>query len=431
MALTTLTLACKTCGHRTLTRTALGHGDYQEFAFPCGGCGLEIRYGMKLPLNKRMARVMAGREKHGEDWFVQQLERLDKMRQIVLTNLSNAKLSADLPEATDVRTVDGETLNPVNQQAHFSPFLATVWLPKNRDQFSLHQHIRQTCATKYAAQIQKLRVHFERKQWALFDKQLEELNLGLTVKTEAEKASALFYAAEQNGQAFRPANDKFVQQIKQRIALAESTSPPLVTDLANFFQAKQNKDEAIARQLWAIRESWGPLHEFLHPIYNIYYWDNSKRTLDDYTLAQKRFDELKQFYIDCFETFCRVSSIAAGVEGIILKNSVGVPTPKRLMPLEEFDTAPNGLKADILKSLVVADIFVPFIDHNLRNGIGHHSAHYEVKTDTVHYVTENKTRGVKQHKISYIRFCEKVVRLYAQVETVSLYAHWLRNAAFK
>ena len=51
------TLKCRTCGHKTTIRTAIGHEDYQEFAFPCGGCGLEIRYGMKLLLAKRVQRL--------------------------------------------------------------------------------------------------------------------------------------------------------------------------------------------------------------------------------------------------------------------------------------------------------------------------------------------------------------------------------------
>jgi hypothetical protein len=41
-------LKCLTCGKATTTRTAIGHDVYQEFAFPCHGCGVEVRFGMTL-----------------------------------------------------------------------------------------------------------------------------------------------------------------------------------------------------------------------------------------------------------------------------------------------------------------------------------------------------------------------------------------------
>ncbi len=41
-------LECIECGCKTITRSALGRGNYQEFAFPCPGCGIEIRFGMNL-----------------------------------------------------------------------------------------------------------------------------------------------------------------------------------------------------------------------------------------------------------------------------------------------------------------------------------------------------------------------------------------------
>jgi hypothetical protein len=46
-------------------------------------------------------------------------------------------------------------------------------------------------------------------------------------------------------------------------------------------------------------------------------------------------------------------------------------------------SAPNGSKPDMLKQLKIADLFVPFIDNKLRNGIGHNSAHYDVATDSI------------------------------------------------
>src|ERR1700678_4469306 len=110
-------LECLTCGKKIAVRTAIGHSDYQEFAFPCSGCGVEIRYGMKLLLEKRMKRIMSIKDEHLRK---RGIERLSKMQHIKYVNLHNLKWLKTAEGITDVKTLDGETLNPVSDE-HFSP----------------------------------------------------------------------------------------------------------------------------------------------------------------------------------------------------------------------------------------------------------------------------------------------------------------------
>ena len=419
-------MQCLTCGHKTLTRSATGHGDYQEFAFPCGGCGLEIRFGMKLPLNRRMTRVLSQKDRHPPVWFEAQMERITKMENLKYVNLKNAKKCDDDSSITDVKTFDCETLNPVAEGKHFSPFMATAHMPKNREQFDVHQAIRRAAANTYWPQIHKLLTHFERKRWDLFDKQLNELELGLTVTTEMDRTKALFIAIEKWEMAFAPDEHNANEMILKRIALARATSRPLLEDLSNYFKAKR-KDETITQELVSVRGQWAKFYSFLSPIYYSFYWDDRRYSLNDYTLCEKRFDELKPFYVDCFETFCRISVIAGAMEGIIYKKALGIPITKRIVSMDEFDTMENGRKPDLLRQLKITDLFVPYIDNKLRNGIGHHSAHYDVQSDMIKYRSENKG-GIQDFQISYMDFCTKIVHLYRQLHFVSKYAHWLRQS---
>lgn len=41
-------LECNECQARVTTRTAIGHAHYQEFAFACPKCRIELRFGMAL-----------------------------------------------------------------------------------------------------------------------------------------------------------------------------------------------------------------------------------------------------------------------------------------------------------------------------------------------------------------------------------------------
>ena len=77
--------------------------------------------------------------------------------------------------------------------------------------------------------------------------------------------------------------------------------------------------------------------------------------------------------------------------------------------------------------MTIADLFVPFIDNKLRNGIGHNSAHYEAGKDLIHYRIEND-KGIQNITISYTKFCDTLVALFRQLHVVSLYAHWLRQS---
>jgi hypothetical protein len=156
----------------------------------------------------------------------------------------------------------------------------------------------------------------------------------------------------------------------------------------------------------------------------MFYWRDSTASLDDYQLAEKRFEELKTLYIDCFETFCRISVIAATVEGKIQTGAIVVPKSKGTITVAQFQTMKNGSKPDILKNLSIADLFVPFMNSKLRNGVGHNSAGYDVKSDEVFYSNQSN-KGTTHHRLSYIRFCQTIVLIYRQFELVWLYAAWL------
>ncbi len=291
----------------------------------------------------------------------------------------------------------------------------------------LHQAIRQAAANTHWPSIHKLFTHFERKHWDLFDKQLKKLELGITATTETERIKAAFTSIEKWEMPFAPDEQQFKEFVLKRLVLARATSRPLLIDLANYFKAK-GKDESIIRELMSIRNNWSKYYLFLSPLYLPFYWDEKKYSLKDYTVAEKRFEELRLFYVDSFETLCRISVIAGAMEGIIHNKALGIPITNRLVSLDEFDIMRNGSKPDILKQLKIADLFVPYIDNKLRNGIGHHSAHYDVKSDSIKYRIEND-KGIQDLEISYIEFCDKVVRLYRQLHFVSQYAHWLRQTA--
>src|SRR6266404_1632782 len=139
------TLKCLTCGHRSITRTAVGQSDYQEFAFPCPSCGVEIRYGMNLLLRKRKKHSVEKRRKHP---FKKEMARIAKQGNIKYVNLVNAKHCNDAREATELATVDGQALIPIGNP-HFSPFMANIQLVRDWPTFARDQSIRANAVTEF------------------------------------------------------------------------------------------------------------------------------------------------------------------------------------------------------------------------------------------------------------------------------------------
>src|SRR5258708_28482428 len=123
-------LKCSTCSANTTTRPAIGHDTYQEFAFPCHKCGIEIRFGMTLD----QANVS-----------------------FEYSRIVNAT-SADYDPSAPVETFDGENLNPV-AKGHFSPFIATVHLPEDVEKFRADQGSRFHSAMVVWPQIPPTVVH--------------------------------------------------------------------------------------------------------------------------------------------------------------------------------------------------------------------------------------------------------------------------------
>jgi len=68
------------------------------------------------------------------------------------------------------------------------------------------------------------------------------------------------------------------------------------------------------------------------------------------------------------------------------------------------------------------------MDNGLRNGIGHHSAIYDMRTDEVVYYKQ-QGRTLQETRVSYTVFAYKLLQIYSAVELAALYFHALQAKA--
>jgi hypothetical protein len=419
-------LRCVVCGTKTITRVSLVYGPYREFAFPCPECAVEIRFGVEVivPSEQDVNNWMKATGLPVET-FVPNAQYTEPLNAEWLNRHTNKEewLRED-KEIKNVEILDDTFLVAVPKQRDLSPFiLATSLMDDATIDFQHSNDIRRRAASEVWPALEQLILHSHRRQWVIFDQQFLNSFGVKPPNAIADKISALYERIEQYGLLFCT-DERLHNVIRERLRQCE-TSRIETRHLVDYYQSRK-KDLSIENQIHDIRRRWARIFPAVAALYTTHYWDSAKHQLTNFTLAQKRFDELKTLYVDSFETFCRISAIAAGVEGIISLGRAVVPKAKGEFTLEDFDLFRNGSKPDVLKRLAPLDVlFVPYMDHRLRNGIGHNSAKYDVVSDEVHYVIENE-KGTRAYTIPYISFCERMFNLYIQLETVSLYVNWIR-----
>ncbi|HEX4084850.1 MAG TPA: hypothetical protein VHY22_08065 [Chthoniobacteraceae bacterium] len=308
--------------------------------------------------------------------------------------------------------------------AHISPFIATSFNPIDPEKFHADRETRFTYLGKFWDVLQNCRAYYKNEDWRRFHQQMEILNPKFTSTGPAVNRDQLFRYYRNFGKPFTPFSEPQRELLEERLGRAESTSAKLCYELRRWLHEIGWYD-LLESQFFAIKESWVAVFYMISPVYMPLYWDSSKNKLAEYQLAQKRFGDLKPFYIDVFESLARISVISVGIEGILRNGELKYPAKKGDKRLEDFKKMDNGSKWDVLRNMVIGDCFSELSSSRLRNGIGHNAAHYDVAKDSIEYRNESKNAASVTGEILYTQFCAKLLALYQQWEVASIYIWWL------
>lgn len=394
-------MRCITCGAVTAVRTSIGHDDYQEFAFPCPKCGIEIRYGMTLD-----QKTATG------DY----------------TKVVNATIESPHAEAVATLTFNSEILIPRyltgDIATFYSPFIHASSLAKDMLAYKRHFDERLFLVRNVWPVLKNCAVHFENRNWPLYRKEMKVLGEDLDRSNEQELMAHCLRRLHRFSTAFRPDSDGASSIVRQRINRAESINSAHCASLIAYFDGI-GWSATLFHEVQSLRDRWTTVYQVIQPIYLVFEWDAKAHKLTDYTIAQKRLDDIKGFYVDGFETLCRLSVLAGAFEGIIAGTGGFVPTQTVDITPDAFRAMTNGKKKDIVSHWAVASVFAPMADNQLRNGIGHHACRYDIKSDNVEYRIENAS-GITPMTIPYVLFCEKIQQLYNALELAAIYLHWIQ-----
>ncbi len=388
------TLRCSSCGSKIITRTQIGHRDRQDHSFLCPKCGISISYTLDLDQKKAS---WSFRDPKNAKWV--------KSEKGAITTLA---FSDEIPV-------------PENLEV-FSPFIATFHNFGDRfEEYRKDEGLRVAFVKDLFDYGERCMVHFERENWKLFDRESppvagEELTPRIRLIHLYNFITAGFSKFTLNRRAEH-------ERIFQRLTLARTIAPDLFSELSERYL-----DTGRIRKLWieirAVRRSFIESYNHVQPLFQLYYWRKESQDLSAFSLSDKRFGVLRQLYVDCFETLCRLLVVAIGIEAIIHHKALEIPTNKGRVTLDEYERLKNANKIDHLKRYPIEDLFVPCLDSDFRNGIGHNSAHYVQDRDAI-VLYDIKNPGTPKKAVGYTAFCDKMIRQVSAFELAAMYHHQL------
>ena len=328
----------------------------------------------------------------------------------------NAKWVDSEDGAVKTLTFSDEIVVPASMPDFISPVIAT----SHRYEWEVYQKdesLRQFFIQKSFPYLERCRVHFERDNWKLFDKESPSVHGGPV--NPRSRLIDLYNAYTAGFSKFTLTTQGTRNRVFQRLAYAKAVDRSLVSELAEYYLAS-GRVASLWKEIFSVRRSFINCYNFVQPLIQVKYWREEHK--EDVALSDKKFNELRQLYIDCFETLFRLLVLAMGFEVIVHHRKLEIPTKKGSMTLEQFEQLPNAGKRDHIAKFPIEDLFVPVLDTEFRNGIGHNAAHYEQEADAI-VIFDTKDAGTVSMIVGYTEFCEKVLSLFAAFELAATYHH--------
>jgi hypothetical protein len=388
-------LVCDSCGTKVIARTQICSGDSQVHSFPCPRCGVGITFVLHLD------------QEHASFEYEPQP--------------SNATWVESETGAEHSVAFNAELLIP-QEALHIemgpSPFIMVVFNFRDFEEFQQHESTRRSWKDEFWPITSRLRVHLEKGNVGLLEADMAKLMFPKP-KTRREQLASVATAIMSATHLMTYRFPGWKDRIEQRLVYAASRGKS--QSLLENFAAKletTGRSSLLWHQLCNFQDHFVEHFAYLSPLLQPrHYWKSTPTDLTQYVVSDKRFSKLKQLYIDAFETLCKLSVLAIGLETIAHHDSLDIPTKKGSMDVWEYEGLPNANKRDHLARYPTTnDLIAPYVDTNLRNGIGHNTARYDAATDEVVWL-----RKRVEQRLHYTLFCDAVMDICSALYQMQSY----------
>jgi len=391
------TLRCLSCGTKVTTRNGFGHAKIQKHRFPCPACRVEI--GFVLELYQKAVSFKYEQPTNAE-W--------------INTGEDSEQMVLFYPEL----------MIPKDLEAPMSPFVVTVHNLKNIEQYQREEAIRRASKDELWPALQRAYVHFENGNLPLMKKECQSVIKGMPDLTDQENRGGWILAITRQFFDRFVAYPKRSERIERVIATASRKAEKELRKLATEY-VTSGRMTALWKEVKSVRTQFMCLYESLLPLLMVRrYWKSHHQKLELYMVSVKDFEELRTFYVDTVETSFKLLVIGLGVQVIADTGNVVIATKKGNHDIWWFEQIKNGIKDTQLRKYPVFKQITEALDLKLRNGVGHHSAHYDLNTDAIIYATADGAT-MTHVSVPYTEFVDKVFQAFCAFELATVFFQWL------
>jgi hypothetical protein len=316
-----------------------------------------------------------------------------------------------------------EVMIPVDLQHPISPFVATFGNFKDIKEYQKEEAIRRISKDKLWPALQRAYIHFENGNLELMRKECTSVTTGMPDLLNQEDRGGWILAVTRQFFDRFVANPGRSTRIERDVAIATNKAEQELRSLANEY-TKSGRMIALWKELKSVRTQFVWLYESLLPLLMVKrYWKDHLREVDGYLLSTKNFEDLRPFYVDTVETSFKLLVIGLAIELIATTGKPLIETKNGEQDIWWFEQLNNGIKDTQLKKYPVFDRLMSALDLSLRNGAGHHSAHYDANADQIIYVRADGAR-LEEIRLSYTQFVSKVFEAYCAFELLTVFFQW-------
>ena len=170
---------------------------------------------------------------------------------------------------------------------------------------------------------------------------------------------------------------------------------------------------------------------YLVPAFSLQFCEEEEENIDFETegTTTSTYDDVKQFYLDTYETLGNLLIIPIALDNIKIRNDFEKmePVEKNISSIDEFVATTKATRFHYISSnephVVLADIT---LNAKLRNAIGHNDVEYDTVTQCITYIPNPKDRS-KRNQEYLLQFENEALRMFQGVLVISEYIYRLRQ----
>lgn len=165
-------------------------------------------------------------------------------------------------------------------------------------------------------------------------------------------------------------------------------------------------------KIFGIIEQFIDKFKFIIPVFGLRFYkdDQKKNLIENKGITTASFEDLKQFYLDCFEVSGEIIRLVIAYNNLKYRQNYNKMSDKRrdIKSLSDFDEKSKGIKVGFIEGEEDFDsLIVCNLDNKLRNAIGHNSYKYYGAKQLLKYYPKGLEEESNQKTMTLLDFLDK------------------------